>query len=138
MEEESKVKKTIRYSEAFKKQVVDEIARGKFASPHQASKGYGIRGADTVRQWLRKYGRDDLFPKRIRIETMKERDELKDAKKRIRDLESALVNAHMDSHLEHAFLEIACERLGIQPEDLKKKSGLTLSGVLKYRGARKT
>lgn len=131
------MKKTIRYSEAFKKQVVDEIACGKFTSPHQAQKGYGIRGTDTVRLWLRKYGREDLFPKRIRIETMKERDELKEAKKRNRELEAALVNAHMESHLEHAFLEIACEKLGIQPEELKKKSGLTLSDVLKRRGARK-
>lgn len=137
MEEESKVKKTVSYSEAFKKQVVDEIASGKFSSAHQASKGYGIRGGNTVRQWLRKYGRDDLFPQRIRIETMKERDELKEAKKRIRELETALVNAHMDSHLEHAFLEIACEKLGTPPEELKKKSGLTLSDALKRRGARK-
>ena len=132
------MKKTVSYSEAFKRQVVDEIARGKFESPHQASKGYGIRGGNTVRQWLRRYGRDDLFPKRIRIETMKERDELKEAKKRNRELEAALLNAHMDSHLEHAFLEIACEKLGIQPEELKKKSGLTLLSVLKHRGARKT
>jgi transposase-like protein len=137
LEEESKVKKTVSYSEAFKKQVVDEIARGKFSSAHQAAKGYGIRGGNTVRQWLRKYGRDDLFPQRIRIETMKERDELKEAKKRNRELEAALVNAHMDVHLEHAFLEIACEKLGIQPEELKKKSGLTLSDALKRRGERK-
>ncbi len=37
MEEESKVKKTIRYSKAFKRPVVDEIARGKFSSPQQAN-----------------------------------------------------------------------------------------------------
>ncbi len=32
----SKVSTTIRYSEAFKKQVVDEIARGKFSSAYKA------------------------------------------------------------------------------------------------------
>ena len=39
----------------------------------------------------------------------------------------------MDRCLEHAFLEIACEKLKTTPESLKKKSGLTLSDVLGRR-----
>ena len=127
------MKTTLRYSQAFKKQVVEEIAGGKFSSAGRASKAYGIAGADTVINWLRQFGRADLFPKRIRIETMKERDELKESRKRIRALEAALADAHMDRCLEHAFLEIACEKLKTTPEDLKKKSGLTLSGALGKR-----
>ena len=124
------MKVTIRYSQAFKKQVVEEIARGKFKSAGQARKAYGIVGPDTVTRWLRQFGRTDLLPKRIRIETMKERDELKEARKRIRELEAALSDAHMDRCLGNAFLEIACEKLGTTPVELKKKSGLTLLDVL--------
>jgi len=62
----------IRYSEAFKRQVIDQIAAGKFSSPHRAQKAYGIRGSGTVESWVRKYGREDLLPKRVRIESMKE------------------------------------------------------------------
>ena len=127
------MKTTLRYSEAFKKQVVEEIAGGKFGSAHQASKAYGIGGPDTVPRWLHQFGRTDLLPKRIRIETMKERDELKEARKRIRELEAALSDAHMDRCLGDAFLEIACEKLGTTPVELKKKSGLTLLDALGRR-----
>jgi len=128
------VSTAIRYSEAFKKQVVDEIARGKFTSPYKAQKAYGIRGQMTVTKWIRKYGRDDLLPKRIRIETMEEVDHLKVARKRIKELEAALADAHIDHCLEHAFLEIACERLDVPLDDFKKKNGLTLSDVRRKRG----
>ncbi len=124
----------IRYSEAFKKQVVDEIACGKFPSPYKARIAYGIGGCDTVESWVKKYGREDLLPKRIRIETMKERDQLKEARKRIKELEAALADAHIDNCLEHAFLEIACERMDIDVHDFKKKNALTLSDVRRKRG----
>jgi len=123
-----------RYSEAFKRQVVEEIARGKFTSPYKAQQAYGIRGQMTVIKWVRKYGRDDLLPKRIRIETMEEVDQLKEARKRIRELEAALADAHIDQCLEHAFLEIACERMGEDLNDFKKKNELTLSDVRRKQG----
>lgn len=124
-----------RYSEAFKRQVVDELARGRHLSPYRAQKVYGINGATTVEAWARKYGRDDLLPKRIRIETMKERDELKEARKRIRELEAAVADAHIDFCLEKAYLTIACERLGEEREGFKKKNAMTLSDARKTKKA---
>jgi len=123
----------IRYSEAFKRQVVDEIERGKFNSIFGASKAYRIKGSRTVGGWVRKYGRDDLLPKIMRIESLKERDEIKEARKRIKDLEAALADAHIDCCLGNAFLEIACERMGSSVEDFKKKNELTLSDVRKMQ-----
>lgn len=122
------------YSEAFKQQVVDAIAKGKYTSVHQAQKACGVGGTDTVKRWVIKYGRDDLLPKRIRIETLKEVNRLKEANKRIKDLEAALADAHIDNCLEHAFLEIACERIDVDINDFKKKHALTLSDVRKMRG----
>lgn len=125
---------TIRYSEAFKRQVVRELADGKFSSPDQARKAYRIGGANTICRWVRKYGTEDQQPKMVRIQTMNERDERKDARTRIRELESALADAHIDHCLEEAYLRVACERMGVAPDDFKKKHAMTLSGLRKSRG----
>ena len=122
-------KEFITYSEAFKMQVVEEINQGKFATILQAQKAYGICGATTIQKWMKKYGKEELLPKRVRVETMTEIDELKEAKKRIRDLEKALSDAHMDYCLERAFLEIACEQMGTSREDLKKNNAIRLADV---------
>ncbi len=67
-----------RYSEAFKRQVVEELEKGKFGSAFEAQQSYGILGDRTVPRWMKKYGRDNLFPKLVRIETMKEKDRMKE------------------------------------------------------------
>ena len=105
-------KEFVTYSEAFKMQVVEEISQGKFTTISQVQKAYGICGMATIQQWIKKYGKKELLPKRVKVETMAEIDELKEAKKRIRDLEKALSDSHMDYCLERAFLEIACEQMG--------------------------
>jgi transposase-like protein len=128
------VSTAIRYSEAFKRQVVDEVARGKFSSAHKAQQAYGIRGSVTVTNWIKQQGRSDLLPKQVRIETMDEVDHLKVARKRIKELEAALADAHIDHCLEHAFLQIACQRLDMPLDDFKKKNALTLSDLRKQRG----
>ena len=120
-------KEFITYSEAFKMQVVEEIGQGKFATISHAQKAYGIRGTTTILKWIKKYGREDLLPKRVRVETMAEIDELKEAKKRIRDLEKALSDSHMDYCLERAFLEIACQQIGTSREELKKNNAMRLA-----------
>lgn len=126
---------SIRYSEAFKRQVVDELERGKHSSIEKARRVYGIRGSMTVWGWVRKYGREDLLPKRVRVETLKERDELKEARKRIRELEAAVADAHIDHCLEKAYFHVACERMGVDPDEFKKKNAMTLSELRK--GSRK-
>jgi transposase-like protein len=120
-------KEFLSYSEAFKMQVVKEIGQGKFASILQAQKTYGIRGMTTIQKWIKKYGMEELLPKRVRVETMNEIDELKEAKKRIRDLEKALSDSHMDYCLERAYLEIACEQMGSSRDELKKDNAVRLA-----------
>jgi len=124
-------KELLSYSEAFKMKVVEEISQGKFSSVLQAQKTYGIIGANTIRKWIIKYGKEEILPKRVRVETMNEIDELKEAKKRIRDLEKALADSHMDYCLERAFFEIACEQMGTNREDLKKKNATKLADARK-------
>jgi transposase-like protein len=124
-------KELVSYSEAFKMQVVKEISQGKFASILQAQKTYGICGMTTIQKWIKKYGMEELLPKRVRVETMTEIDELKEAKKRIRDLEKALSDSHMDYCLERAFLEIACEQMGTSREEIKKNNVMRLADARK-------
>jgi transposase-like protein len=117
-----KANQATRYSEAFKQQVISELASGKFSGPYAAARAYGIRGTATVGGWLRKYGRGDLAPRRLVISTMNERDETKELQKRVRDLEKALADTHMKELLGEAYLEIACKRLGLEVEAFKKKA----------------
>jgi transposase-like protein len=125
---------SVRYSEGFKLQVIDELSSGKFKNIAAARAAYGITGARTVQLWLRKYGREDLLTKQIRIESVAEKDEKKELKERVKNLETALSDAHIDCSLDRAFLEIACERLGIDINEFKKKHALTLSDVRRMKG----
>lgn len=125
----------VRYSEAFKRQVVDDLENGKFRSLHAACRRYGIGGTTTVSNWVRRYGREDILPRNVRVETLKERDELKEARKRIRELEAAVADAHVDHCIEKAYLHVACERMEVDPDEFKKKHAMTLSEV--RRGSKK-
>ena len=121
----------VRYSDAFKRQAVLELGKGTRGSLNAVCRAYGIGGTSTIARWAREYGREDLLPKNVRVETLKERDELKEARKRIRELEAAVADAHIDSCLDKAYLEIACGRIGVDPEGFKKKNAITLSELRK-------
>lgn len=122
---------TVRYSEAFKHQVISELEAGKFTGPNAAARAYRIPGTGTVPGWLRKYGRSDLMPRRLTIMTMTEQDEKKTLKNRVRDLEKALADTHMKELLGEAYLELACKRLGMEVEEFKKKAAMTRSELPK-------
>jgi transposase-like protein len=112
----------MRYSEAFKQQVLRELEEGKFSSAYGAARAYGIRGGWTIQKWMLRYGREHLMRKVVRVETPKEVNEVKELRKRMRELEKALADAHIDARLDAAYLKIACRAAGIENvEDFKKK-----------------
>jgi transposase-like protein len=129
-------KNYIRYGEAFKRQVVDEIERGKFTGAYAAGRAYGIKGATTVSKWIREYGSADLLPKKITIHTLDEQDENKELKKRVKELERALADSYMSGLLKESYLEIACERMGTDVEAFKKKHVTNLSGDRRAKEAK--
>jgi len=124
------MKALVGYSEAFKLQVVREVEEGKHASCWAASQAYGIRGTMTVQRWVREYGKGHLVRKVMRVETADERSELRKMKDRIRELEKALVDAHLDLRLERAWTEIACEMAGVEDVEAfkKKHAGMPSTG----------
>ncbi|MEK7993793.1 MAG: transposase [Planctomycetota bacterium] len=115
-------KSVVRYSEAFKQQVLRELEEGKFGSVLGAARAYGIRGGWTIQKWMLRYGREHLMRKVVRVETPKEVNEVKELRKRMRELEKALADAHIDARLDAAYLKIACRAAGIEDvDDFKKK-----------------
>ncbi len=117
-------KDVLKYSEAFKAQVVREIETGKLANCHAASERYGIRGQTTVSGWVRKYGRNHLIGKVVRVETADERDELKRLQQRVRDLEKVVTDQLLDLAVERTYVKLACREAGIQDVEAFKKKAL--------------
>ena len=110
----------IRYSEAFKIQVVREVEGSDLPVRHFERK-YDIRGAGTVAQWVRRYG-NGTCGKKILVQKPEEINELERLRDRVKRLERALVDANLDLALEKAYTELACERAGIKDVgEFKKK-----------------
>jgi transposase len=120
-------KAPIRYSEAFKLAIVSEVER-EGASVRAMQRKYGVRGCGTVENWLRKYGNGSRG-KVIRVERPEEIDERKQLKERVRRLETALADAHVDLALERAYTQLACERAGIADVAAFKKKAAGLPGT---------
>ena len=113
-------KRVMRYSEAFKQQVIDELEAGRYGSPYEASQAYGV-DQGTVKRWVRQYGKAHLLRKVVRVEKPDEPGEIKRLKDRVRRLEAALADSHMDQALDQAFFEILCERTSTDADVFKKK-----------------
>lgn len=115
------VKPAIRYSEAFKLEVVRELEKD-MVPVDDVRRKYGIRGGGTVRAWIAKYGNGSRG-KMIRVETPQEIDQLKKLRDRIKALETLLADANLDLALERQYTRLACERAGIEDvAEFKKKA----------------
>ena len=111
-----------RYSESFKRHVVEELESGRFVSLGAASVHHGITGTITVRQWVRRYGKNHLLAKVVRVEKPGEADQVAALRRQVSRLEKALGQTQAQSLLTAEYLQLACERLGEDVEGFKKKS----------------
>jgi transposase-like protein len=122
------MQEVIKYSESFKQKVVSEISKGKFSSHLEASRAYGINGAATVRRWVKRYGRADLLPRVIRVESENDRNEVEDLKQKIKELEKTVTELAVSEVMHKAYFDIVCEQNGItDPAAMKKKVAAKLS-----------
>ena len=116
------INRVIRYSEAFKIEVVRELERENLPFAHVRRK-YGIKGLDTIQRWVGKYG-NGTRGKVIRVERPEEINELRALRQRVKRLEELLADTNLDLALERAYTELACKRAGIEDvEAFKKKIG---------------
>ncbi len=111
-----RVRTFIRYSRAFKQKVVDEIENGTL-SIAKAQRTYDITGADTIQQWLKRFGKNHLLNRVVRVEMKNEKDKIKEQEAKIRALQAAL----SDAHLEIIKLESTIKVLSVD-EPAKKKA----------------
>lgn len=123
----------IRYSEAFKHQVLHEIESGDLTFSAARNK-YGIGGLGTIQSWAKKYSNFGILPKLIRVESPNERDQIKALKDQIKQLKNALADVTLDRVIAESTLEVICEQKGLDIEDVKKKAGMLLEERQVKRG----
>ena len=114
-------KLVIRYSSTFKRHIISELESGRFSNITEAQRHYGIVGNGTIQKWLKRYGRNHLCPKVIRVEKPDEQNQIRELKKQVRQLKEALGQTQAEKIIGDAFLEIACEDMGVEVEAFKKK-----------------
>jgi transposase len=113
--------RVIRYSQAFKMQMVREVETGQNCA-FAVQRKYGIRGSGTVMRWVRELG-SGKHGRVIRVERPDEISERARLRSQLRQAKEALADAHMELVLEKAFLAVACEQMDQTVEGFKKKHG---------------
>lgn len=108
-----------RYSEAFKLEVLSKIDRGELTI-QGARRLYDIRGKETIQHWIKRYHREDLLPKQVRIQMPNEVNQLKALAAKNKALESALADAHLKIMALESLVEVAEETYKVP---IKKNSG---------------
>jgi transposase len=109
----------VRYSPAFRLQVVDEIESGR-RSLMEATRHYGIGSYHTVEQWIKKLGKNHLIRKVVRVETIDDRDRYKELQAEKKRLESALAQSQLKVMALEELIKVAEDEYKI---DIKKNSG---------------
>lgn len=113
------------YSISFKRQVIGDLESGRFGSIESARRHYGIGGTGTIQKWLRKYGRNHLLPKVVIVQKPNERDQIRELKHQVSELQRALGQTQVQNVLNAEFLKIACDELDCDVEVFKKKVDTT-------------
>lgn len=113
----------VRYSESFKLHVVSEVESGQLTI-ESARRRYGIAGGSTIQKWLRRYGKNHLLGKVVRVERPEEKDRVKELEVKVRELESALAQSQVKLFAYESLLEVAEKHY---KTDFKKNFGVRQS-----------
>ena len=124
-------KTTIRYSTCFKLQVLEDIEK-KGLSISSCQRKYGISGGSTIQKWIKKFGKQHLLNKIVRVETRDETDELKRLRKEVKALKLSYAELSLHHKCSEAVIEVADEMFGLE---LKKKYAQELSVYSKEKKA---
>ena len=109
----------IRYSISFKQKVVKEIEQ-EGLSHQEANRRYGIKGGETIKKWLIKFGKNHLLNKVVRVEMKGEKDRVKELEAEIKRLKIALADATLAKGALETLIEIVDEHY---KTDVKKNLG---------------
>jgi len=122
-------RQVVRYSNCFKRNVVESIERDGL-SIEDCRRLYGIGGSETIQKWIRRFGKNELLNKLVMVQTLDERDELKRLREEVKRLKIAYADLAIAHRIDQKVIEIADELYGF---DLKKKYEQELSHHLKEK-----
>ena len=114
------MKDKIRYSEAFKLKVMEELRDAKWKSVKEAATAYGIAEM-SVYNWMHKLGFEHLKGRLIYVKTRTETDRIKELEAEVKRLRMALADEVLDHKIDEAALRLMCRRAGTTPEEVKKR-----------------
>lgn len=113
----------IRYSISFKQKVIRELeTEGLTIS--EIKLRYGISGSQTVQSWLKRYGKNHLLNKVIRVETREEKDRIKALEAEVKKLKLALADSTLEKRALEVLIDVVNEHYDT---DVKKNLGPQLS-----------
>ena len=115
----------VRYSDCFKRSVIEEIEKNGL-SIEECRRKYVIGGATTIQKWLKMYGKNHLLNKIVRVETIDEIQEIKALKKEIKALKEAYAEMTIEKKVYETYLQVYGEETG-RSEEIKKKLEQELS-----------
>lgn len=112
----------LRYSEAFKLQVVSDYEAGKYSSISEASKCNGIKGCGTIANWLIQYKKDHLMPRKVLVQKPEELTEVQRLKAEVDQLKNTVCHLSNKNVMLESTFETVCEMysLGAKEEVAKK------------------
>ena len=115
----------VRYSDCFKRAVIEEIEK-KGLSIEACRRKYSIGGATTIQKWLKKNGKNHLLNKIVRVETIDKNQEVKALKKEIKALKEAYAEMTIEKKVYETYLQVYGEETG-RSEEIKTKLEQELS-----------
>lgn len=122
-----------KYSEAIKKQIVSEYEAG--SSISELNRKYGITGGQTVQSWIKKYAKEGMRHRYIRIQQIEEINQVKALEKRIKELEQALGKTTLEKLKLESIVEELEETFGL--DRVKKNAVRSLPGLSKKPESKK-
>lgn len=122
-----------KYSEAIKKQIVSEYEAG--SSISELNRKYGITGGQTVQSWIKKYAKEGMRHRYIRIQQIEEINQVKSLEKRIKELEQALGKTTLEKLKLESIVEELEETFGL--DRVKKNAVRSLPGLSKKPESKK-
>ena len=118
-------KTTVRYSDCFKRSIVEEIEKNGL-SIEDCRRKYAIGGSTTIQKWLKKYGKNHLLNKIVRVETIDEIQEINALKKENKALKEAFAKLSLKNLVLETYLEEFGKETG-RTDEIKKKYAQELS-----------
>lgn len=109
-----------KYSEAFKRKVIDEFRQGKWATPYAIAHAYGMRPI-TASSWIDAAGLSHLRGRTVEIKTLGEVTELHRLRKENKKLREQLLDEVLARRNEESLLTAAAAEYGFSVVEFRTK-----------------